>query len=480
MLLEIPERAERTDRVYPPEDAESRRALVKRIVASTSFARSNRLSEFLKYVYALAEKGRFDDIHEQNIGSAVFGRTRDYDPAVDSIVRSHASRLRHRLREYFEQEGRHEALILTIPRGSYIPSFEARLEWPPVAAPETTIPIVETQGDGLPLPTGSGLREETPVLSVMTERTETEQETPGGDAANRRRIRRLTQALIVTGVAVVLLAAGLAAVLGLRTPSGPGLSSAAAASRHPLWSQFAENSGAKTMVVSSDSGLVMYEHLTGRGVSLASYMSGEYLKNTSSESVPEGIVRKFGTRRYTPALDLSALERLTHIFGENRDRVSFHYARDLRIEDMKDGNAILLGTSESNPWVQLFEPSMNFQFEDDLLHDKAQMKNRNPLPGEATHYDSTPQDAAPTVYGVVAYRPNIPRSGHVLILEGQTMAGTQAASDFVFDDSYLLPFLNKIRKNDGGLPYFEVLLRSRSLGGQSSRIEVVAYRTEKE
>ncbi len=65
----------------------------------------------------------------RSIGSAVFGRTHDYDPGADSIVRSHATRLRHRLREYFEQEGQEEPLVLTVPRGSYIPSFEPRSTW---------------------------------------------------------------------------------------------------------------------------------------------------------------------------------------------------------------------------------------------------------------------------------------------------------------------------------------------------------------
>jgi hypothetical protein len=123
---------------------------------------------------------------------------------------------------------------------------------------------------------------------------------------------------------------------------------------------------------------------------------------------------------------------------------------------------------------------LNFYFQDDLLHDKAQMINRHPLPGESAHYDSTPQELPPTIHGVVAYRANLRQSGNILILEGQTMAGTQTAADFIFDDAYLLPFLKKIRKSDGSLPHFEVLLRSSSFGGQSSRIEVVAYRVEKE
>jgi hypothetical protein len=114
-----------------------------------------------------------------------------------------------------------------------------------------------------------------------------------------------------------------------------------------------------------------------------------------------------------------------------------------------------------------------------LLNDKSQMLNRHPAPREALHYDSTPQDATPTIYGVVAYRQNLQASGHVLILEGQTMAGTQTAADFVFDESYLLPFLKKVIRPDGSIPNFELLLRSSSFSGQSSRIDLVAYRVEK-
>ena len=470
MLLETPSRVERG---YSPEDAEERRCLVKRIITSPAFSRSNRLSHFLKYVYSLAEKGRFDDIHEQNIGSAVFGRTRDYDPAADSIVRSHASRLRHRLKKYFEEEGQNEPLILTIPRGSYIPAFEPRSQWKPVTENSQTIVSSEFQ-DVPALQHQTDTHETGPApVPALGEDPNRKQET---GLESRKTIARLRIALI----AAAALIAVLAMALFMKHPFASRAQQEESESQNPLWKEFMTNAGARTVVVSSDSGLVMHQHLTGQPVTLASYVNGDYLKNTASPLVSEEIVRKFGTRRYTPAVDLSVLDRITRIFGGRHDHLSFRYARDLRMEDLKQGNAILLGSSESNPWVQLYEPSLNFHFEDDLLHDKAQMVNRNPLPGEAAHYDSTPQDAAPTIYGIVAYRPNLQTSGHVLILEGQTMAGTQTAADFIFDDAYLLPFLKKIRKADGSVPYFEVLLRSRSLGGQSSRLEVIAYRVEKE
>lgn len=459
MLLETDARAERG---YAPEDADARRNLVKRIIASSTFAKSSRLTEFLRYVYSLAEKGRFEDIHEQNIGAAIFGRSRDYDPAADSIVRSHASRLRHRLKEYFELEGLNEPLVLTIPRGSYIPLFEPR---PQPRSVENGQPVAAEGVDEFRVFSGLGVDE--PVFPIEEGRS--------ADGADDIDLRRKIVRLKVILASFLVLIVFLGARLFIKHATSDSLPRETALP-NPLWKELLASGPEKTLIVSSDSGLVMFQHLTGRSVSLASYVSGSYLKDTDSNQVPSQIVQKFGTRRYTPAIDLAVLERMIAVAGGRYDRLSFRYARDLRIEDLKKGNAVLLGSAESNPWVQLYEPSLNFHFVDDLLHDKARMVNLHPLAGEADHYDSTPEDSTPTVYGLVAYRANLQNPGHVLILEGQTMAGTQTSVDFVFDEAYLLPFLRKIVRPDGTIPEFEVLLRSRSFAGQSSRIEIVAYR----
>ncbi len=58
------------------------------------------------------------------------------------------------------------------------------------------------------------------------------------------------------------------------------------------------------------------------------------------------------------------------------------------------------------------------------------------------------------------------------------MAGTQTASEFLLDDTHLLPFLKSIQKKNGAIPHFEVLIRSSSLGGESSRIDLVAFRAD--
>jgi serine/threonine-protein kinase len=62
------------------------------------------------------------------IGSSVFDRDPHYDPRLDPIVRVEARRLRTKLEAYYEAEGRDDALVIELPRGSYVPVFRERCE----------------------------------------------------------------------------------------------------------------------------------------------------------------------------------------------------------------------------------------------------------------------------------------------------------------------------------------------------------------
>jgi tetratricopeptide (TPR) repeat protein len=96
------------------------------VVGSRSFAQGSRLARFLKFIVESHLNGTTERLKESVIGFEVYDRAADYDPKVDSIVRSEARRLRKKLREYYEAEGRHSRVIITIPTGGYIPHFEFR------------------------------------------------------------------------------------------------------------------------------------------------------------------------------------------------------------------------------------------------------------------------------------------------------------------------------------------------------------------
>src|SRR5262249_29256829 len=91
--------------------------------SSSGFIRNERLSRFLRFVVERHLEGRDEEIKESLIGFEVFGRKPDYDPKLDSVVRTEAARLRARLAEYYGREGRDRRLVIELPKGGYIPVF---------------------------------------------------------------------------------------------------------------------------------------------------------------------------------------------------------------------------------------------------------------------------------------------------------------------------------------------------------------------
>src|ERR1700753_830420 len=106
--------------------------LVERIIASVSFRRAGRLKDLLRYLAEMSIRGQTSDLTEQHIGQAVFGKSANYSPVEDSSVRVHIRQLRLKLHEYFDSEGREEAVIVEIPKGSYALTFHAVPVLPPV------------------------------------------------------------------------------------------------------------------------------------------------------------------------------------------------------------------------------------------------------------------------------------------------------------------------------------------------------------
>jgi TolB-like protein len=114
---------------------EAIRTQLERILASETFANAGRLSRLLKFVVERTLAGEGDQLKEYALGVEVFDRGEQYDPRLDSIVRVEARRLRAKLDEYYATAGAHDELVISVPRGSYVPTFEQRVHLAaPVAA----------------------------------------------------------------------------------------------------------------------------------------------------------------------------------------------------------------------------------------------------------------------------------------------------------------------------------------------------------
>lgn len=109
----------------PSEDAI--RFQLARLQASPEFAGSARLLAFLQFVVeeALANGGA--GLKEVVIGNAIYERDPPYDTRIDSTVRVEARRLRRKLDDYYSGSGSDDTVLITLPVGSYVPSFSERV-----------------------------------------------------------------------------------------------------------------------------------------------------------------------------------------------------------------------------------------------------------------------------------------------------------------------------------------------------------------
>lgn len=128
--------------------SDPRQALVERLAASSTFAKAHRLREFFLHVCRCAIENRPEEASEQQIGIRVFGRTPGYNANGDNIVRSQARLLRLRLEHHFANEGKDEPLIVSIPKGQYLPVFEGRPQDLPERPPEIPTAVAPAQRIG--------------------------------------------------------------------------------------------------------------------------------------------------------------------------------------------------------------------------------------------------------------------------------------------------------------------------------------------
>jgi hypothetical protein len=129
-----------------PPIGEVRRQLA-RIVTSTVLRDSLRLTHFLTFVVETTLAGDSNIIKAYTIAVGALDRRADFDPQTDPIVRVEAGRLRHALSRYYADVGRNDALIIELPRGTYVPTFRVRggNSWAPPVAPQ------QPEADGAPL-----------------------------------------------------------------------------------------------------------------------------------------------------------------------------------------------------------------------------------------------------------------------------------------------------------------------------------------
>lgn len=99
------------------------RAQLSRILASEDFVRSERQSRFLRFIVDEELAGRGDRLKAYAIALSVFDRPPSFDPQADPLVRIEATRLRRALEHFYLTAGRSDRVVISVPKGAYVPHF---------------------------------------------------------------------------------------------------------------------------------------------------------------------------------------------------------------------------------------------------------------------------------------------------------------------------------------------------------------------
>jgi hypothetical protein len=433
-------------------DLDSYWQLTQRIVAGPHFARSPLLSKFLLFVVSETLEGRGGEITEHQIGVQVFDRPSDYRTVEDNIVRNYARQLRKRLAEHFAREGRAELLRIDIPVGGYVPAF-----FPATGEAE------REEDAGPAVPSGAVLSGMAP--SLLPEPVGNPE---AATASLFRGIGKLQAALLIAAYSAVLICATWFVASRVDAPKLPKEPAQA------LWSALFGGPGT-SYIVPSDAGFNLVEDLSGQPIPLAEYIAGDYDK-VPLAGVDGHSAEDLRTQQLTPFVDLQIAASLARLAKDNQQRVDIRFPRDFRLDDLKRTNAVIIGSLGSNPWAAMVESSANFRIAYHPGMRGSEIINKSPQPGEARTYISHWNEPSHESFALIEFLPNLSGNGHLLVLEGLDVAGTQAAAEMLLQPSAIDPILKSATRPDGTLRNFEVLLRSTSIDANATRNEVIASR----
>ena len=422
-------------------------ALAQRVIAGPNFARSPLLTKFLLFVVAETLEGRGNEITEHQIGVHVFDRPADYRTLEDNIVRSYARQLRKRLAEHFADQGSSEPVRIDIPVGGYVPVF---------------LPATEEVN-----------KEETPGSPAAGPSQIQPHALPAHHAEPVAAVQSKASRWALGAVLVVAYSAALIAITwyaARRSPAPPLPQEPA----HVLWAELF-NGPENSYIVPSDAGFNLLEDISHRPVLLAEYISGSY-QGLPLSGVDAHSASDLRSQQLTPFVDLQIAAAFAHLTEDDPQRVFIRFPRDLRLDDLKNANAVIIGSVGSNPWAAIAESNANFRIVDRPGMNGAQIINLKPQPGESATYSSHWNEPAHETFALIDFLPNLSGSGHLLVLEGLDVAGTQAAAEMLLYPSAIDPILKRATRPDKSLRNFEVLLRSTSIESNATGTQVIASR----
>lgn len=403
-------------------------AQIEKLVSSHVLHGSESLCKLLRYLakHALDHPGT--PIKEYQIATEVFGRSDDFDPQLDSMVRVQAGRLRGKLAEYYSVNGAEDAVIVDLPKGTYVVAFHNRAS---AVKPHPNTAEINPQ-------TLTGMR--------------------GG--------RKWVAAVLSLGFLLGLATLTIFGLLWSRNSAQAGLAretEVAPAAFRVFWNGFVSGQEEPWVIFSN-------AEFVGRPETGMRYYDATKDKGS------------FILDHYTGVGEVLAVHELDRVFGLLRRQIRLKRGNLFSLDDAKHNNLIFVGSPFENLPLLEIPGTQEFVFQRMTTGarkgDEA-IVNVHPQPGEAKNYFPSVGNAPLTEdYAVIGLVRGINPGQAVLILAGTTTIGTQAAVEYVCRQSSVEEILLRLPVSQTGqLKPFEAVIRVKVSRGVPVGTELVAMRS---
>jgi hypothetical protein len=418
------------ERTGPPTEEspsnEERRRQVERVLASVTFSSAPGLKSLLEFIVSLAGEGRSDEISEYAIATQLFGRPPSFDPASDTIVRTQAYRLRLKLKEYYEQEGKDDGIGIDVPKGHYVPLFQFRRH--------------------------NVLNDPVPPIEVPV------QPEPASAAPTAVRDKLWMHITGVILLAVVMFIGGAAVGshwLGTRQSALPAKSTQGIEAQ--FWSGFF-NANRHVIVAFWD-----FNYIVSMGNNVLLPTQGRPLVERFIPADPKAAAnpqlaamagRLYFENGFAPLGDMLGVQRLSILFTNLGATAAVIRAHQLTLEELRDNDVVFLGSFDDRGnllwlpehWPWRFERRNESDLWDTHIIDKEAPAGANSRFGLKLNQEHVLQ----TEYSLVSVIPGVNPARRVVVLSGLTTSGTQGGAEFLTSEAGLRDLLAAIGTRQNG------------------------------
>jgi hypothetical protein len=404
-------------------------AQIEKLISSHALHGSESLCKLLRYLANQSLDHPGLSPKEYQIATEVFGRQKDFDPHLDSMVRVQAGRLRSKLAEYYSSEGAEDPIVVEMPKGNYALAFHAR-----------------------------------PADATRNHASASHESAAEAASAGQAPRKWVAAVVVLSAILSAVLAVAADRLFTRRTAEArlTGDNPDVPVAFHVFWKDYLTGAQ-EPWVIFSNAAFVGRPYVGMR----------YYNRDRDSGAVI--------LDHYTGVGEVLAVHALDNVFGKLHQQIRVKRGSLFSLDDAKNNDLIFIGSPSENLTLLELPNTQEFAFKQITSGPRTgtmEIINFHPESGEPKEFLPSPPDETLTVdYSVIALKRGLNPAHSVLILAGATTIGTQAAVEYVCQQNSLEELLLRLSvSNSGEIKPFEAVIRVKVARGVPVGTELVALR----